>query len=83
MLTSDTNLHIKGIPSIEATKAVASVEKLTSRFEHHHRHFLESGLYLISPKVKVIKVCKLHVPSLKFDVKFQTISRSTVSWYSR
>ena len=54
----------KGVPSIEATEAVASVEKLTSRSEHHHKHFLESETLLISPKVNAMKVCKF-VPKLE------------------
>ena len=55
------------------------LRRLTSRSEHHHKHFLESKILLVSPKVKAMKVCKL-VPSLKFDLKLQT---SAVSWYSR
>ena len=62
-----------GVPTIEATKAVASVKKLTSRSEHHHKHFLESGILPLSPKVKAKKVCNL-VPSFKFDLKLQTIT---------
>ena len=42
--THTHTVHTEGIPSYEATEAVASVEKLTSRSEQHHRHFLESEI---------------------------------------
>ena len=40
-------------------EAVVSIEKLTSRSEHHHKHFLESGILLLSFKVEAMNVCKL------------------------
>jgi hypothetical protein len=50
-----------GVPTIEATEAVASVEKLTSRSEHQYYINIITGTLPLSPNVKANKVCKLGI----------------------